>query len=160
MENLLLYKLQNGDFSDIEGTSISVKLPLTREFLNWNLEQLSINNIKSIKIDYIKENRMSAIAIKTKLLVRLNIFLEILEDMEGSDLRLRMRITDGLGRIGRSIVNNLLPHGMSITNGIININLQYFLFDNFEYKHLLDKITYAKFTGGEDKIFLELQLKF
>lgn len=158
MANLIIEKIRSGDFSDFKGASLSMKIPLTREFLNRNLEQLTVSNIKNIKIDAIT-NKTVLIRIKTALLVSLSITVEVQEEMEKETLGLSMKITDGLGRIGRSVIDSLLPYGMRITNDIVYINLRHFLFKNLENQALLDKITRAILTGGDDRLYLELDLE-
>ena len=134
-----------------------MKIPLTREFLNSNLEQLSVSNIRYIKIDSIAD-RTARISIKTTLLVSLHLTVEVQEELDGKRLGLRMKITDGLGRIGQSVVDSLLPDGMSIMDDVAYINLRHFLFKDAEYQPFLDKITRAAIAGGNDRLFLEVEL--
>ncbi|MBV6441506.1 MAG: hypothetical protein DYG98_06195 [Haliscomenobacteraceae bacterium CHB4] len=158
MANVLLEKIRSGDFSDFSGASLSMKIPLTREFLNRNLEKLTISNVKQIKIDSITGSTV-LIQIKTALLVSLSITVEVQEELEKGTFGLRMKITDGLGRIGRSVIDSLLPYGMRITDDVVYINLRHFLLKGLENQALIDKITRAVLTGGDDRLYLELDLK-
>lgn len=160
MTNQVLERIQQGNFKDLAGTNLYVKVPLTRAFINWNAQQFLPDKIESIKVTSIQD-RIIILKVETTipLVPVFDITLELYENLPPPQLELKLRIIDGLGWIARSVVDTLLPDGMDIDGKVLTINLAHFLFKNKKYQPIAHKITSARCIGGKDRLFLEFQLQ-
>lgn len=159
MTNSVLDRIKQNNFEDLAGASLSFKVPLTRAFLNWNVQRSLPDKIESIKIRSI-QGRIIVLNIETMipLLPVFDITVELYEILPIPQLELKMKIVDGLGWLARNVADKLLPDGMDIDGKTLIIDLHQILFKNTKYKTLVDKITYARFTGAKDKLLLEFEL--
>lgn len=161
MAHSLLERIRQGDFKDLAGTVLYFNIPLTRSFLNWNIQQSLPDKIESIKIKSI-QGSIIALNVETTipLLPDFDITLELYEILSLPRLELKMKIIDGLGWLARSVVNKLLPDGMDIDGKILTVDLYHFMFENTKYRTLVDKIAFARWVAAKDKLLLEFELQF
>ncbi|MCY7328078.1 MAG: hypothetical protein LH618_05995 [Saprospiraceae bacterium] len=160
MTNQVLERLQQGNFKDLAGTNLHVKVPLTRAFINWNAQQSLPDKIESVKVKSI-QGRIIVLQVETTipLVPVFDITLELYENLSLPQLKLKLKIIAGLGWIARSVVDTLLPDGMDIEGKVLTINLFHFIFKNKKYRTIAHKITSARWIGGQDKLILEFELQ-
>ncbi len=160
MTNSVLDRIQQGDFKDLAGSSLYFKVPLTRAFINWNVQKLLPNRIESINVKAMQGRTMDlSIETTIPLLPVFDITVELYDSLSPPQLVLKMRIVDGLGWLARKALDGFLPEGMDIDGKILTIDLYHFFFEKSKYKSLVNKITYIRLGGTKDKLIVEFELK-
>lgn len=134
MYQRLLDKFKSGNIADLEGTNMHLEIPLTKEFINWNLSQIKVSRIESVQLMYINPSD-TALHLETSIPLYKNktIRAEVYEHVTTPDLTMKIHVLDGLNWIERKLIDEFAPSGVDVEGKIIAISLYDFIFSKTDY---------------------------
>jgi hypothetical protein len=158
MLNSLLESLRNTDYQAFRGARLEFVLPMTKGFLNVNLDKFEVGAIKRADIVFIDAVNVS-LNVQTSIPFFKNRTIEgiIFEKLEPPRFILRIEIEDGLNALERGVLGRLLPDGIDLDGRMLQVDLRHFLQRRPNLLPLLDRIHDVRLVGERDRFMLKFK---
>ena len=148
------------NIENFSGATASITLPLSRELINLYLEDLSIPKVQELYIENISENELE-LFIRTSIpLHRKNrIRLHILPMVQLPEFEVTVEILNGLNKVQRFIISQLLDDNIVFDGKKITVQLQSVISSQSEITNYLPLLEELIIETTDDKLLLLLKME-